>query len=83
MFIAAFPDLRVATAFMVAEGDMVAAYNSFEGTHRAEFMGIPATGNSFAVNYADSCRFTGGGLITEHWGVFDMGSMVRQLGVIG
>jgi steroid delta-isomerase-like uncharacterized protein len=83
MFIAAFPDLRFRTEFMVAEGDMVVAYNHVEGTHRGEFMGIPATDKSFAVTNADFCRFTHDGLIAEHWGVFDMGSMLRQLGVAG
>ena len=82
-FIAAFPDLRFESEFMVAEDDMVVAYNSVEGTHHGEFMGIPATGKSFVLNNADFCRFTEDGLIAEHWGVFDMGSMMRQLGVAG
>jgi predicted SnoaL-like aldol condensation-catalyzing enzyme len=52
MLIAAFPDLRFTTDFMVAEGDMVTAFTKIHGTHRGEFMGIPATGNSFTVNNA-------------------------------
>ena len=81
MFIAAFPDLRFDTEHMVAEDDLVASYNSMQGTHRGEFMGIPPTGKSFKVYAADVCRFTEDGLIAEHWGVFDMGSMMHQLGV--
>jgi len=81
MFIAAFPDLRFDTELMVAEDDLVASYNSMQGTHRGEFMGIPPTGKSFKVYAADVCRFTDDGLIAEHWGVFDMGSMMQQLGV--
>ena len=83
MLLGAFPDLRFATDFMVAEGDMVVAFTSIHGTHRGEFMGIPATENSFTVNNADACRFTDDGLICEHWGVVDIASMMRQLGVGG
>jgi steroid delta-isomerase-like uncharacterized protein len=81
MLIAAFPDLKFATDFMVAEGDMVSAFTSVQGTHRGEFMGIPPTGKSFTVNNADTCRFTSDGLICEHWGIVDVAAMMRQLGV--
>jgi steroid delta-isomerase-like uncharacterized protein len=81
MFIAAFPDLRFDTELMVAEGDLVASYNTMQGTQQGEFMGAPPTGKSFKVNATDFCRFTDDGLIAEHWGVFDLGSMMRQLGV--
>jgi len=81
MFINAFPDLKFTTDFMVAEGDMVSAFTSVQGTHRGEFMGIPPTGKSFNVNNADTCKFTSDGLICEHWGVFDVAAMMRQLGV--
>jgi len=62
---------------------MVTAFTKIHGTHHGEFMGIPATGNSFTVNNADACRFTDDGLICEHWGVVDVASMMRQLGVSG
>jgi len=81
MLIAAFPDLKFTTDFMVAEGDMVSAFTSVQGTHRGEFMGIPATNKSFTVNNADTCRFTSDGLICEHWGIVDIAAMMRQLGV--
>jgi steroid delta-isomerase-like uncharacterized protein len=81
MFIEAFPDLSFHNEQMVAEGDLVAAHNLMRGTHRGNFMGIPPTGKSFAVYASDVCRFTEGGLISEHWGVFDMGSLMGQLGV--
>ena len=29
----------------------------------------------------DACRFTDTGLICEHWGLIDVASMMRQLGV--
>ena len=81
MLIAAFPDLKFTTEFMVAESDMVGAFSNVQGTHQGEFMGIPATGKSFSITNSDYCRFTEGGLIKEHWGIVDMASMMRQLGV--
>ena len=70
----------VLTAVTTSNG-ATGSYNSMHGTHRGEFMGIPPTGRTFTVNATDICRFTDDGLISEHWGVFDMGSMLQQLGV--
>jgi hypothetical protein len=42
----------------------------------------PTDRHSFKVYAADVCRFTDDGLIAEHWGVFDMGSTMQQLGVV-
>jgi len=81
MFIEAFPDLSFRNEQMVAEGDLVAGHNLMRGTHRGPFMGIPPTGRSFSVYASDVCRFTDEGLISEHWGVFDMGSLLGQLGI--
>lgn len=80
MFIAAFPDLRFETELMVAEDDLVASHNEMRGTHQGEFMGIQPTGRAFKVKASDVCRFTDDGLIAEHWGVFDMGSLMQQIG---
>jgi predicted ester cyclase len=49
MLIEAFPDLRFTTEFMIAEGDMVAAFTSVEGTHRGEFMGMPPSGKRYRI----------------------------------
>jgi hypothetical protein len=81
MLIGAFPDLQFTTDFMVAEGDMVTAFSTVKGTHSGEFMGIPATERAFSVRNADACRFTDTGLICEHWGLIDVASMMRQLGL--
>jgi steroid delta-isomerase-like uncharacterized protein len=81
MFFVAFPDLRFTTQFMVAEGDMVCAFTTISGTHQGEFLGLPSTGRSFITRNADTCRFTEDGRICEHWGVVDLASLMRQLGV--
>jgi len=77
---AGFPDLKLTSNFMVAEEDMVVSYNTMEGTHAGEFMGMPPTGKKFQILSADFCRFNEEGKIAEHWGVIDFGGMMRQLG---
>jgi predicted SnoaL-like aldol condensation-catalyzing enzyme len=71
MFISAFPDLRFEndTGCRRRPRDRVQLHL---GDLRGRVHGHDAT---------DICRFTDDGLIAEHWGVFDMGSMMQQLGV--
>ncbi len=82
MMLTAFPDFRMTIEDMVAEGDRVFIRATMRGTHRGEFMGIPATGNQIEVPIGDFARFEGGKIV-EHWGVTDTGRMMQQLGVAG
>ncbi|MET9632397.1 ester cyclase [Lentzea sp. NPDC006480] len=77
----AFPDIEVTIEDVVAEGDEVVYRNRVTGTHRGEYRGLPPTGRS--VDYAEIfiVRFAGG-RIAEIWGVVDVFSQLRQLGVI-
>jgi steroid delta-isomerase-like uncharacterized protein len=77
----AFPDLRVTVEDVIAEGDKVVARNTVTGTHRGEYMGLQATGKSVTYNEIFIARFAGG-RIAETWGVVDVLSQMRQLGVI-
>jgi len=74
-----FPDLQIAVEDMIAEDDKVFVRASMHGTHNGIFMGIPGSGKSITVPVADFFRFNQG-LIIEHWGVSDSGSMMQQLG---
>jgi steroid delta-isomerase-like uncharacterized protein len=76
----AFPDLRMAQEDMVAEGDKVFIRARMTGTHKGEFMGIPATGKQIDVPFADIVRVAAGQAV-EHWGITDTGAMLQQLGV--
>jgi steroid delta-isomerase-like uncharacterized protein len=78
----AFPDLRMDVQDVIASGDKAVARLRVAGTHQGEFMGIPATGNSAAVDLIDITRFGDDGLAREHWGVVDQLAMMQQLGVI-
>jgi steroid delta-isomerase-like uncharacterized protein len=82
LLLAAFPDMRMDVQDSFASGDKAVARLRVSGTHRGEFMGIPATGNSVSVNLIDITRFGDDGLAHEHWGVADQLAMLQQLGVI-
>jgi predicted ester cyclase len=45
-------------------------------------MDMQATGKSIDVQLIDIIRFGDDGLAREHWGVFDMLTMMQQLGVV-
>ena len=77
----AFPDLHVAVEDLIAEGDKVVGMNSVTGTHQGEYMGLPPTGKSVAYNEIFIFRFVNG-RIAETWGVVDVFSQMKQLGVI-
>jgi steroid delta-isomerase-like uncharacterized protein len=82
MYIAAFPDLRMEPEDVLASGDKVVARTRGTGTHRGDFMGMPASGKNIDVELIDIMRFGDDGLVREHWGVFDALKMMQQLGAI-
>jgi steroid delta-isomerase-like uncharacterized protein len=77
----AFPDLRITIEDLIAEGDKVVSRNSVTGTHRGEYLGRPPTGRSITYQEIFIFRFADG-RIAETWGVVDIFSQMRQLGVV-
>jgi steroid delta-isomerase-like uncharacterized protein len=78
---AAFPDLRVEINDLIAEDDKVVARNTVTGTHQGEFMGLAGTGRKVRYDEIFVVRFADGRMV-ETWGVVDMASLMRQLGVL-
>jgi|ERR671910_1508051 steroid delta-isomerase-like uncharacterized protein len=77
----AYPDLHITIEDLIEEGDKVVMRNTVTGTHQGEYMGIPATGKPVTYNEIFIFRFEGGQIV-ETWGVVDVLSQMRQLGVI-
>jgi steroid delta-isomerase-like uncharacterized protein len=77
----AFPDTNVTVHEMLAEGDLVAARITVSGTHKGDFIGIPATGKTVDIEAMDIVRIKNG-KIEEHWGLTDTVKMMQQLGVM-
>jgi steroid delta-isomerase-like uncharacterized protein len=76
-----FPDLHITIEDLVEEGDKIVSRNTVTGTQRGEYMGIPPTGKSVTYNEIFIFRFADG-RIAETWGVVDVFSQMKQLGVI-
>jgi predicted ester cyclase len=79
---ASFPDATPELYELVAEDDLVAVRVEASGTHTgAPFNGIPAAGNLIRWKelHIFRCR---DGQIVEHRGVFDLLSILQQLGAL-
>jgi steroid delta-isomerase-like uncharacterized protein len=62
----AFPDLKVHVDEAIAEGDALAVRMSWQGTHKAEYLGAPATGKRVQTSAVDILHVREG-RITEAW----------------
>lgn len=77
----AFPDDKVAIELITAEGDVVSYRATESGTHRGEFLKIPATGRSARWTEIQFFRIADGKVV-EHWVDVDVYGWFQQLGVI-
>jgi steroid delta-isomerase-like uncharacterized protein len=77
----AFPDLHITIEDLIEEGGKVVEKDTVTGTHQGEFNGLPPTGKSVSYNEIFIMRFVNG-RIAEIWGVVDIFSQMKQLGMI-
>jgi predicted ester cyclase len=75
----AFPDFHFTVLDQLAEGDRVAVRYRGEGTHSAEFLGIPATGRRIDYTGMILVRVEGE-RIDEFWAHPDQLGVLKQLG---
>jgi steroid delta-isomerase-like uncharacterized protein len=81
MLRSAFPDQRWEITRLLAEGDHVAMYSTWTGTHDGPFMGIPPTGRRASVPHMYFFRLADDKVV-EYAAVRDDLGMMRQLGLI-
>jgi len=79
--LAAFPDGKTTTNDLIAEGDKVVERFTLVGTHKGDFMGIPATGKQVKVTGMSIFRIANGKIV-EHWGENDVIGVMVQLGLM-
>lgn len=78
-FRTAFPDLKVEVDHMVAdEGNVSIAY-TVTGTHKGDFMGVPATNKKISARGVQIARFENGKIV-ERWGSSDELGILKQIG---
>jgi len=77
----AFPDLHIAINDLVAEGDKVVKFWTLHGTHKEEWIGIPATGKKVVFTGIEIFRIENEKAV-ETWVVMDLLGLLQQFGVI-
>jgi steroid delta-isomerase-like uncharacterized protein len=77
----AFPDLEYTIEEQVAEGDMVACYFTWRGTHQGAFLGVPPTGKRVTVRCMAFDYFVAGQCKATRM-LMDIMSLMQQLGVV-
>jgi steroid delta-isomerase-like uncharacterized protein len=81
VLVRAFPDISLTVEDLIAEGDKVVGRTTVRGTHQGDYMGLAPTGKPVAYNEIFIFRIDNG-RVAEIWGVVDVFSQLRQLGVI-
>jgi len=77
----AFPDLQWTVEELVAEGEKVASYNVWRGTHQGVFLGIPPTGKRVTVPSMIFDYYVDGKL-KESRILMNLMSLMQQPGVV-
>ena len=76
----AFPDLKLDVEHLVADEDNIAFAYRVIGTHKGDFMGISASGNSINIRGMQISKFQDGKMV-ERWGSSDELGILKQIGV--
>jgi steroid delta-isomerase-like uncharacterized protein len=77
-----FPDIAPKSIDpTLTDGNLEAARTILSGTHRGEFMGVPATDRVVEFETIDILRLEDG-KVAEHWGVTDVMSLMQQIGAV-
>jgi len=80
MFYDGFPDGHHVIEDVIVDGDRAVVRARFEGTHKAAFMGIPATQKKLSLPCIMINHWKNGKVV-EHHGQFDSAVLMAQLGV--
>jgi steroid delta-isomerase-like uncharacterized protein len=80
-FLAGYPDLHWTIEDMIAEDDKVVACWTISGTHRGEYLGIPATNKKVSVE-GITIHHISKGKIMDSYSNWDALGMMQQLGAV-
>lgn len=81
MFMTGFPDLQFTVEDLIAEKNEVVSRWTISGTHKGEFMGIPATNKKVSVDGISIHHITNG-KIMDSFVSYDMWGLMCQFGVV-
>ena len=75
-----FPDAELGVDLIAAQGDLVAFYGPYSGTHTGQMGAFPATGNRMVAECAGFHRLEEGKIV-ETWVTWDNLAVLSQLGL--
>ncbi len=81
LLVAGFPDARFTIDDTVTEQDKVVVCWTLSGTHKGEYMSIPATNKKVSVE-GITIHDIANGRIMDSYAMRDMWSLMQQLGVV-
>jgi steroid delta-isomerase-like uncharacterized protein len=76
-----FPDMRIDTEEVIADGEKVAHRCTFTGTHRGEFLGLAPTGKVVCAPAVHIHLFKNARAV-EVWQVFDNLTFLLEIGAV-
>lgn len=76
-----FPDFKLRILQQVSDRDRLVTQWTCSGTHRGEFLGVPATGKRIDVNGMTMSRVENGKIVEEQT-YYDRLKLLEQMGVI-
>ena len=79
-FFAAFPDLAPEDEGQAVGDDVLVVWGTLQGTSGGEWMGVPPSGRSFAVPFANVTPFRDGRMAGESI-YFDLATLCEQAGL--
>ena len=79
MILSAFPDARVNVERLIEEGGKVTVVSTMSGTHKGNFLGVPATGKGVQVRRIDVLTIARGKIVDVLHN-FDLISLLPQIG---
>ncbi len=84
MMFDATPDIRGEFLQLIVEGNKFAVRTRCWGTDNGtgQMPGVPPTGKTFSVESIDVVTVADDGRFTEHYGIFDIPSLMMQLGLM-
>jgi ketosteroid isomerase-like protein len=82
MLLQGFPDLRLTTQELLADGDQVVARFTLSGTNTGDYRGLPAPTNQHFESEAIAILRVADGRVTELRGTADRLGMLTQLGIL-
>jgi steroid delta-isomerase-like uncharacterized protein len=80
-YTAAFPDNVQTFTHVVAEGDQIGVFATYEGTHTGPMGPVPATGKKVNFDFGGVFRVENGKL-AEFWLTWDNMTILGQLGLL-